>query len=146
MYEFKQLACLPALAAPTAAADAESSSEDKDVTLPCASVILQLSVQLHLTNVISNFIRPHRIKDIQTIKIDDSNCMSVCKSVCPEASLCKTAEEMDVLFVVNTLGNPMRRPSVHYFGHLLCTIQTKRFIDEPKLYITCSTLMSECQP
>jgi len=35
MYEFKQLACLPALAATAAAA--ESSSEDKGVTLPCAS-------------------------------------------------------------------------------------------------------------
>jgi len=44
------------LAAPTAAAAAGSSSEDKGVTLLCASVILQLSVQLHLINVISNYI------------------------------------------------------------------------------------------
>jgi len=36
--------CLPALAAPPAAAEAGSSSEDEGVTSPCASVILQLSV------------------------------------------------------------------------------------------------------
>jgi len=78
MYEFKQIACQPALATDTAAAAAESSSEDKGATSPRAFAILQLSVQLHLTNVISNFITPHRVKDMRAIANDDPGRLSVC--------------------------------------------------------------------
>jgi len=79
MYEFKQIAYQPALATDTAAAATESSSEDKVVTSSCASVILQLNVQFHLTNVISNFIRPHRTKYMWAIAIDDLGRLSVCQ-------------------------------------------------------------------